>query len=117
MSRRKKAENETPDQTRERRIFESISNYPDRSDKTSWQRKLNNLETLVAELQPIEDILIDFNKRKTDIIDKITILRSEMVENCLHPYDMLVLKEDHVECKFCNGKISIPNELKQTNDI
>lgn len=108
MARRKKPEGETEEQQRVRQILESVSNYPDRSDKTSWQRKMANLEKLVAELNPIEDILLDFNSRKQDIVDKIVILRKEMIENCLHPYDMLVLKEDHVECKFCNRKIMIP---------
>lgn len=113
MARRKKLDNETPEQTRERHIFEAISNYPDRSDKTSWQRKMTNLEKLVAELQPIEDVLLDFNARKTVIIDKITELRREMVENCLHPYETLVLHDDHVICKFCNRRMSIPNEYRQ----
>lgn len=108
MARRKRPENETEDEKRIRQILETVSNYPDRSDKTSWQRKMSNLEKLVAELKPIEDILLDFNTRKQEIVDKITILRKEMVENCLHPYDMLVLKEDHVDCKFCQRKIAIP---------
>lgn len=105
MSRRKKPENETDEQQRVRLALEQVSNYPDRSDKTSWQRKMSNLEKLVAELSPIEDILLDFNSRKQIILDKIVVLRKEMVENCLHPYDNLVLKEGYVECKFCDRKI------------
>ena len=115
MARRKKPTDETPEQQRERMILETVSNYPDRSDKTSWQRKMNNLEKLLAELKPIEDMLLDLNSRKQEIIDKIVILRKEMVDNCFHPYDLLVLKDTHVECKFCDRKISYNHD--QFNNI
>lgn len=108
MSRKKTPENETEDEKIVRQTLEKVSGYPERSDKTAWQRKMGNLEKLVAELKPIEDILLDFNSRKQEIVDKITMLRKEMVENCLHPYEMLVLNEDHVRCSFCNRKINIP---------
>lgn len=117
MARRKKIENETPEQARQRHIFESISNYPERSEKTSWQRKLVNLEKLVAELRPIEETILDLMSRKAPLVDKITELRREMVDNCLHPYDMLILHDDHVTCTFCNRKLSIPNEFRKDVNI
>jgi predicted nucleic acid-binding Zn-ribbon protein len=116
MARRKKPEGETDDQTKERHIFETISNFPDRSDKTSWQRKMSNLEKLVAELKPIEDMILDLNTKKMEILDKITELRKDMVNNCLHPYEHLALKEGFVECKFCNRRMSIPNGFREEDN-
>ncbi len=110
MGRRKKPENETPEQARERGIFESISNHANRSEKTSWKHKQGKMEALIEELRPIETkILTILSEEKQPMMDKIAALRSIMVKECIHPYDLLIIKDNFVECKFCNKKLRVPD--------
>jgi hypothetical protein len=110
MARKKKPENETPEAAEERRILEFVANVAPRGEKTSWNRKMDNMVKLLAQLTPIEErILQIMREEKQPIIDQITQLRTTMVQECVHPYDQLVLKEDHILCKFCNRRMSIPN--------
>ncbi len=108
MSRRKKPEEETPEQTRERRLREEISNNANRSEKTSWNRKMDNMVRLLATLRPIEDQIIELQAKKIPLFDEISVLRTNMVNECVHPYEFLVIKETYAMCKFCDHKISLP---------
>lgn len=110
MARRKKPENETPEQTTERNLFEQISNHANRSEKTAWKRKLTNMGKLIEELAPIEQKILDImQNEKQPMFDKIHDLRKEMVKDCIHPFEHLVQKDGYVECKFCNKKMKVPN--------
>lgn len=110
MARRKKPENETPEQANERILFESISNHANRSEKTAWKRKLVNMEKLIETIRPIEEKILDIIKdEKQPILDDIQALRQEMVKECIHPYEHLVQKDGYVECKFCNKRIRASN--------
>lgn len=110
MARRKKPENETPEQAAERNLFESISNHADRSEKTAWKRKLANMEKLIEKLRPIEEKILNIIKEeKQTMLDEIQSLRQEMVKDCIHPYEHLVQKDGYVECKFCNRRINAAN--------
>lgn len=111
MARRKKPENETVEQQRERRIAEEISNSFSRSEKTSWNRKMDNMVALLAKLQPIEDQIIELQAQKMPIIDEVQKLRTVMVNECIHPYEYLVIQQDHVLCKFCGKRLSLSDEL------
>jgi len=113
MARRKKPVNETAEQAEIRNTFEIISNFANRSEKTSWKRKLVNMEKFIEELHPIEQKILNIIKdEKQPILDKVFLLRKEMVKECVHPFEHLVQREDHVECKFCNRKIRVPNAKK-----
>lgn len=107
MARRKKPEGETPDQTKVRRLLESIADNATRSEKVAWDRKMNNMVTLLAKLRPIEDQILDLTAQKTPIIDEISALRHDMVRECTHPYTHLTIKDDVVLCKFCNRKFNV----------
>jgi hypothetical protein len=108
MSRRKKPEGETPEQAEYRRRLEAIADNATRSEKVSWDRKMDNMVSLIAKLRPIEDKIIDLMAEKTPIIDDITALRREMVKECVHPYTHLTIRDDDsVECKFCNKRFSV----------
>jgi len=108
MARRPKPENETPEQELERRTFEAVANHSDRSEKTSWNRKMDNMVSLLAKLRPIEEKIIDLQGEKMPIFDEVQQLREVMVTECIHPYQHLVLLDDGVvECKFCNRKITV----------
>jgi len=109
MARRKKPENETPEQADERILFESISNHADRSEKTAWKRKQVNMEKLIEQLRPFEEKILAIIEEKQPILDEVQALREEMVKDCIHPYEHLVQKDDHVECKFCNKRINAAN--------
>lgn len=103
MARMKKPENETTDQAQVRRLLETVSNHATRSEKTSWERKRTNMTKLVKQLRPLEDKIMEIRAKMQPIYDEISELRSLMVEECVHPYDMLVYNEDAttVTCKFC----------------
>lgn len=108
MSRRKKPEGETPEQAELRRRLEAIADNATRSEKVSWDRKMDNMVTLIAKLRPIEDAILDLMSQKTPIIDDITALRREMVKDCVHPYTHLTMRDDDiVECKFCNKRFTM----------
>lgn len=110
MARKKKPENETVDEATLRRILEFVSNIASRSEKTSWNRKMDNMVKLISQLTPIEEKILEIMlKEKQPILDLINDLRTSMINECVHPFDQLVLKEDHILCKFCNRKIGIPD--------
>ena len=110
MARMRKPENETPEQAQVRRILEQVSNHASRPEKTSWQRKRDNMESLVAQLRPLEDQILTIYASMQPIKDSIEGLRQEMVKDCIHPYDLLIYKMDensqyYVFCKFCDSKM------------
>jgi predicted nucleic acid-binding Zn-ribbon protein len=109
MARRKKPENETPEEAKLRLQLESIANHANRSEKTAWKRKLNNMEGLIEKLHPIEEeILKILSEKKQPLLDEIAELRALMVKDCIHPYEHLIMKEDgFVECKFCGKKLKV----------
>jgi len=109
MPRRKTPQNESPEQKQERQIKETIANGPNRSEKVSWNRKMENMVKLMTKLTPIEEEIIALQAKKIPIFDEIQELREMMVAECIHPYEYLVVKDDHVVCKFCGKKISKPN--------
>ncbi len=112
MSRAKKPENESFEQARIRQIFEAISNNPSRSEKMSWNRKMDNMVKFISEIRPIEQQILELVAQKGPIMDKIEALRQDMIVECVHPFEYLVFKEDHVLCKFCSKRINIPNDYK-----
>lgn len=115
MARKKKPLNETEEQALIRRDLETISNFSSRSEKTSWNRKMNNMVKLLALLRPIEEKILDLQSQKEPVFDEIQILRAVMVKECIHPQEYLIHKGDYVECKFCNKRIAIKkNASKKT---
>ena len=111
MARRKKSKNETAEEGYARRVLEEISNVANRSEKTSWNRKLNKMVKLISNVRPLENQILDLIEQKTPLLDDISSLRQQMIRECIHPFDHLVLHKTHVECKFCNKLISIPRDL------
>lgn len=107
MSRMKKPENETHEEAEIRRLLESVAGHATRSEKTSWERKRTNMEKLVKQLRPLEDKIMEIRAKMQPIYDEITELRQLMVEECIHPFDMLIYDEatQTVTCKFCEKKL------------
>ena len=106
MARLKKPENETPEQIKARRVLEAISNVANRSEKTSWNRKMDNMVKLIARIRPLEEQIVELGAQKLPILDDIAALRSIMVDECIHPFNQLVEHEGATLCKFCNRKLA-----------
>lgn len=108
MARRKKPENETIDEAQVRRQLETIADAASRSEKVSWDRKMDNMVSLLARLKPIEDKILDLMSEKLPVMDEIAALRKEMVRDCVHPYTHLLHQGDGtVACKFCNKTFAL----------
>jgi hypothetical protein len=113
MAKRKIPDNETPEEARIRQICDYIANTADRSEKTSWNRKMDNMVKLMSQLGPIEEEILDLQAKKIPIFDEIQELRGLMVKECVHPYEYLSVGDDFVECKFCGKKVNLPNAYKE----
>lgn len=109
MARRKTPDNETNDEQSIRHIKETIANSANRSEKTSWNRKMDNMVKLMSTLRPIEEQILELQAKKMPIFDEIQGLRLSMVKECVHPFEYLVVNVDHVVCKFCDKRIRIPD--------
>lgn len=107
MARRKTPENETAEERKIRHTKEKIANGPPRAEKVSWNRKLANLEALYAKITPLEDQILDLIAQKQPIYDEMQEMRNTMVDECIHPFDYLVVKDDHILCKFCNRRMKV----------
>lgn len=108
MSRRKKPEEETAEEAKERLVLERVANFATRSEKTSWNRKMDNMVKLLSKLPAIEDRILEIiSKDKQPLIDEIAKLRQSMVSECVHPFEQLVVHQGFVTCKFCNRKMAI----------
>lgn len=107
MARRKKPLNETTEQSVERKLFEDISNQSTRSEKTAWNRKMDNMVKLLARIRPLEEQILDLTAQKAPLLDEVVELRKTMVNECVHPYEQLVQRDGYVECKFCGRKIRV----------
>lgn len=107
MARRRKPEDESQEDARIRRDLENIADAASRGEKVSWDRKMDNMVSILATLKPIEEQIIELMAKKMPIIDEIADLRKGMVKECVHPYPHLVHKDTHVECKFCARKFSL----------
>lgn len=115
MARKRKPENETEEEKRLRIQFETISNSANRSEKTSWNRKMDNMVNLLATLRPIEQKILEIiEKEKYPILDDIDALRKMMRKECIHPYEYLVEKDGFILCKFCDKKIGIVDDNPQS---
>lgn len=111
MARTKKPTNETDREAEVRRIMEHMANVANRSEKTSWNRKMDNMVKMLASLEPVENEILDLIRtKKTPIMDGVSALRETMVRECVHPFEYLTMVDgsDVVTCKFCNRKISVP---------
>ena len=109
MARRKKPENESDNETQVRRAKDSIADNASRSEKVSWDRKMDHMVRLMAKLRPLEDKILALQAQKTPILDEIAILREDMVRECIHPFTNLTDKDGKIHCKFCGHAFVVAN--------
>ena len=110
MAKHKKPSNETTEQATDRRKLESVANAANRSEKTSWNRKMDNMVMLIAKIRPIEDQIIQLIADKQPIMDEIAEMRSSMIAECIHPINHLTEHNGILLCKFCNKSIAVPGD-------
>ncbi len=115
MAKRKTPENVTEEQLADHKAKDLISNHATRSEKTAWNRQYENLAKLVKRLEPIEDKLMALQTEKGKIFDELLVLRKELVESCVHPFEQLVTHEQRIICKFCEKRMVLPNNGKETS--
>lgn len=117
MARQRKPDNETSEESRVRQMLEAIANNADRSEKTSWNRKMDNMIKLIAKLRPLEEKILELEALKIPTLDQIHELRSVMVKECVHPFDHLTYFENYVRCKFCDRRISVPRDFVDGDEV
>lgn len=105
MPKQRRQENETKQETESRRKLERVANTANRSDKVSWNRKMDNMVKFIAEMRPIQEQILELEASKQPILDKIAELRNVMKNECVHPFEHLVDVDDYVLCKFCEKKL------------
>lgn len=110
MARRPIPQDETPEATIQRQFLETVANTATRSEKTSWDRKMDSMVSLLAKLRPIEEGILDLMAQKQPLIDQIQALRAEMVKTCVHPFTHLTYRDDGTaRCSFCNEVFTVNN--------
>lgn len=95
------------------KIMNDVAGMADRSEKTSWNRKLKNIQKLIAQTKEIEDEMSKLRARRQPLLDQIADYRTEMVDTCIHPIEYLTVHEGVVKCKFCERNIRL---IQQSND-
>ncbi len=89
------------------KISKKVSNTANISDKQSWNRKYDNLQKLIDQVNKIGDKILELESNKIPIIDEIAILRNHMIQECIHPHELLTESNGMIICKFCNKKFNI----------
>lgn len=88
--------------------LEQIANLSTRSEKTSWNRKLENMVKLMTQVAIIEEkVLQIISNEKQPILDEVNQLRLTMINECIHPLEQLVDKGDYIICRFCEKKLNV----------
>lgn len=114
MAKRKRPEDVSPEELALHKEKDFIANHATRSEKTAWQRQYENLSKLVRKLEPIEDKLMALIADKSKILDEVFVLRKELVESCIHPFDDLIKHDGALICKFCEKRMAVPNDGEST---
>ena len=99
--------NEMNDAEKEKHVAGVVSGFATRPDKISWNRKLGNMEELIAKVAPVESQIVELQSSLLSVYDEINALRQTMVEECIHPIEQLVVTDTYIECKFCNRKFTL----------
>ncbi len=105
MAKRRRTTGETLQETIARQQKTAIADHSLRPEKVAWDRKMGNLQKILDELRPIEDGILDLTMKKEVLVQELVELRKDMVQECIHPFDMLVEQDGITTCKFCNRRL------------
>lgn len=84
-----------------------IANQAVQSDKTAWNRKYSNLQVLVERINELSDQVLVIEDQKIPIALEIHELRTQMLQECIHPQEYLVVVDGIATCKFCDNNFGI----------
>lgn len=90
-----------------------VSSHATQSEKTSWKRKLANLNVIIdQEVNPISSEIAQLQELLDDALDRCREIREEMVVTCIHPIEFLTVQDDGcVLCKFCDKRMKVQNHV------
>jgi hypothetical protein len=91
----------------EKELFTKIVNHASKNDRVAWNRKRKKLATMIEDnITPLEDQILQLTMQKQRHMDDLIGLRDELVVECVHPRDCLVIKDTHVFCHFCEKRLN-----------
>lgn len=90
--------------------FQDISGHATQSERNAWNRKRRQIEALVEQVQPFEQQILEMRAKMQPTYDMIAEIRAVMVQECIHPIDMLVDHDGITVCKFCERRFNTPIE-------
>ena len=91
------------------RDLKAVTNIKDKNEKLSWTRRQKSLEKVIEEeINPLSEQIMILENQRRELYDKVMAARQQMVKECIHPKNSLVHMDDHILCKFCDRKLSIP---------
>lgn len=88
----------------------TVSRMKNNNEKLSWKRKYEKMQTIINELDETNKKIQSLENEREEVYSRILVLRNTMIKECIHPLDHLIHKNDYIECKFCNVKLSLPKE-------
>lgn len=87
-----------------------VASHATKGEIAAWNRKRKAIERLITNnISVLEDKIIEANALLIPLYDNLNTLRTEMVQFCVHPTDLLIYKDGHIHCKFCNAVLGVPN--------
>lgn len=90
----------------------AVAAHHGKNEKLAWKRKVKKMMGLIEQVGFVEQEILELSLKKQPTLDEISVLRAEMIKECIHPKDHLVHLGTCLLCKFCENKISIPRILK-----
>jgi len=117
MSKNRVPENETQDEKDKRKECEALNTFSSKKERMAWARLHEKMTKILTTLEPIEEEMRELQVKRVEILDMIQDLRTTMIASCVHPMHMLVHNDDHILCKFCESKFSVPNKKVTVNGI
>lgn len=96
-------------QDRFNKMLDIISNHPTKNEIATFARRRKSIEKFIdSKINPLENEIFEINAKLETCYDELKQMREEMVSICVHPRDLLIFKDDHVLCKFCNVRLGVP---------
>lgn len=90
------------------RHIKAVVSHTGKNEKLAWNRRVKKMQGLVDSHQEYEERILAIIKEKEPLLDEISILRNDMIKECIHPKDHIVHMNTYLVCRFCERKLSIP---------
>jgi DNA repair exonuclease SbcCD ATPase subunit len=89
--------------------IDNVSSFADRSEKSAWQRKRDNLDALTRKCLPLEQQLIELTIKHNKVQAELSVNRAKFIEECHHP-EVSKNANGQYECEMCGFIIPEPHE-------